>query len=292
MRFQRGVALVQVLLVTAIILLLVMQLSLLGREQVRRAQALLDRSEANLYLHSREVALLYTLLTEPLVPSAEGGNPYAAAWNFHGTPFEVDGLEFRLQDQSGLMRIPAHGFERYRKLLLSLGAGPNRARELAEALDQWQALGGRQAGRAGNAKMRGGVGGAVQYFGELQLVEGMDETLYRQLAELMTLYPATAFNPLTAPAALLAAELPASTVSAIERLRARGELDAAQLWRLSGVDTDDQTLMITGPGIGIEINGEYKGVVLRRHLVVGIQPHQQVPLTLWSRERFATGVPK
>ena len=50
MRRQQGVALVQVLLVTTIIILLVMQLSLTAADQVKRAQQLKDRSEAALAL--------------------------------------------------------------------------------------------------------------------------------------------------------------------------------------------------------------------------------------------------
>ncbi|MCH8072964.1 MAG: hypothetical protein IIA09_13530, partial [Proteobacteria bacterium] len=150
MRRQRGVALVQVLLVTTIIMLLVMQLSLTAAEQVRRAQALQDRSEAALYLHSREVALFYTLLTESLLPSPGSGNPYAASWNFHGEPFVVDGLEITLQDQSGLMRFPLSGVTDFEKLLTVLGLGLTRAREIAEGLAHWLGITLSGGGRPGD----------------------------------------------------------------------------------------------------------------------------------------------
>ena len=131
---QRGIALVQVLLVTAIIMLLVVQLSLTAADQVKRAQALKDRSEAALYLHSREVAMLYTLLTESMLPRQETSNPYAASWNFHGEPFVVDGLEFTLQDQSGLMRFPISGVSDFEDLLAALGRDSNEARDIAGRL--------------------------------------------------------------------------------------------------------------------------------------------------------------
>ena len=292
MRRQRGVALVQVLLVTAIIILLVMQLSLTAAEQVRRAQALQDRSEAALFLHSREVALFYTMLTESLLPSPGSGNPYAASWNFHGEPFVVDGLEITLQDQSGLMRFSVSGVTAFEKLLTVLGLGLTRAREIAEGLAHWLGITLSGGGRPGDAMMRGGRGDALQYFGELRFLAGMDEPLYGKLAELMTLYPTPGFNPLTAPAALLRMRMPESTFRAVLDARHKGELDRNRLWQLARIGADESILPFTGPGIGVRLEGEYHGIALRRHLVVGVRPYQAQPLALWSRERFVSGIPK
>ena len=292
MRRQRGVALVQVLLVTAIIILLVMQLSLTAAEQVRRAQALQDRSEAALYLHSREVALFYTMLTESLLPSPGSGNPYAASWNFHGEPFVVDGLEITLQDQSGLMRFPLSGVTDFEKLLTVLGLGLMRAREIAEGLAHWLGITLSGGGRPADALMRGHRGDAMQYFGELRFLAGMDEPLYGKLAELMTMYPTPGFNPLTAPAALLRMRMPESTFRAVLDARRKDELDRNRLWQLARIGADESILPFTGPGIGVRLEGEYHGVALRRQLIMGVRPYQAQPLALWSHERFASGIPK
>lgn len=292
MRRQRGVALVQVLLVTTIIILLVMQLSLTAADQVKRAQQLQDRSEAALYLHSREVALIYTLLTEPLLPSSGSANPYASSWNFHGEPFFVDGLQVTLQDQSGLMRFPFLGVAQFEDLLKVLKLGPALARELARQLANWIGVRMAGGGRPDDAMMRGESGDPVQYFGELWFLPGMDENLYGQLAELMTLYPNPSFNPLTAPAALLRMRMSESTLQAVLEARRNGELDERRLWQLARIGADEVVLPFTGPGIGIRMSGEYRGVALRRDLIVGIEPYQAQPLTLWSRERLARRIPK
>lgn len=291
-RRQQGVALVLVLLVTAIIILLVTQLSLTASEQVRRAQSLKNRSEASLYLHSREAALLYTLLTEPLVPSTESANAYAANWNFRGEPFEIDGLEITLQDQSGLMRFPFTGVREFRNLLVELGLESARARGLAESLAQWIGVRTPGGSRYGGAMMRGGTGGPVQYFAELRSLGGVDEKLYERLAELMTLYPTPGFNPLTAPAPLLRLRMTDSALEAVLDARRSGTLDENRLWDIAGVAADETVVVSTGPGIGIQLKGEHLGVVLRRHVVAGIDPYDEQPVAFWSRERFASGVPK
>lgn len=292
MRRQKGVALVQVLLVTTIIILLVMQLSLTAAEHVRRAQALQNRSEAALYLHSREVALLYTLLTEPLYPSPESANPYAANWNFHGAPFVVDGLEITLQDQSGRMPFPVSGVADFERLLMVLGIGPTQAREIAARLAYWTGVRLSGGSPPGDAMMRGGSGDPVQYFGELRFLAGMDEQLYGKLAELMTLYPTPGFNPLNAPAELLQMRMSETALGAVLDARREGELDQNRLWRLARISADETVVVHTGPGIGIQIDGEYRGIALRRQLVMGVLPYEPLPLALWSSERFASGIPQ
>lgn len=289
---QCGIALVQVLLVTAIIMLLVMSLSLTAADQVQRAQALKDRSEAALYLHSREVAMLYTLLTESLLPLQESSNPYAARWNFHGEPFVVDGLEFTLQDQSGLMRFPISGVSDFETLLSTLGQSSTEARDIAARLGHWLGIARPGGVQPGDAMMRGATGDPVQYFGELKFLAGMDEQLYRQLAGLMTLYPTIGFNPLTAPVPLLRMRMSESTLGAVLEARRNGELDRNRLWQIARIGTDETTLLVSGPGIGVRIEGDYRGVALRRQFVVGVLPHDRQPLTTWSRDRLASGIPK
>ncbi len=132
----------------------------------------------------------------------------------------------------------------------------------------------------------------MQYFGELRFLAGMDEPLYGKLAELMTLYPTPGFNPLTAPAPLLRLRMPESTLRAVLAARRKGELDQKRLWQLARIGTDETMLPFTGPGIAIRIAGEYHGVALRRHLILGVRPYRAQPLALWSRERFASGIPK
>lgn len=289
---QQGVALIQVLFVTAIILLLVMQLSLTAREQVRRAQALQARSEAELFLQSRESALLYTLLTEPLFPDRKSVNPYVANWNFFGQPFVVDDLVIRLQDQSGLMRMPVNSATELEELIEILGYGPREARHIRTQVDNWLGFSSRGSSPGSSASPEAGTGGAIQYFGELRLLDGIDETLYRQLAELMTLFPTPGFNPLTAPAPLLRLRMSRDAADAVLRARARGELDQDRLWDIARVGADETTLAYPGPGIAIELAGDYQGVALNRRLMIRVDPYDPEPLSVWSRERFPSGVPK
>jgi hypothetical protein len=108
----------------------------------------------------------------------------------------------------------------------------------------------------------------------------------------MTLYPTPGFNPLTAPATLLRLQMTESALAAVLDARRSGTLDENRLYSIAGIAADETVLPTTGPGIGIQLKGEYLGVVLRRHVIARIDPYDDEPLGYWSRERFASGVPK
>ena len=230
---QRGIALIQVLLITGIIGLLMLQMGLTAREQVARAQALADRAELHLAAQSRESALLYSLLTEPLAQDPTSDNPYAVAWNFHGVPFVVDGITFTIQDESGRMRVPDQDGADFEQLLLGLEVAPDRARRLTRELMELQ--GSRVQTRAlgeadGSALPQEGGLFPLQDLGQLRLLPGMDSELFARLRPLLTLYPTPGFNPTTARRELLAARLTGSQARGLADARADGEVDALTLW--------------------------------------------------------------
>jgi general secretion pathway protein K len=227
MKHQRGTALILVLMITFILGLLMLQMSLTAREQVARAQLLADRAEAELRAGSREVALTFTLLTEPWAGSVAADNPYAAAWNFRGQPFTVDGITYRMQDVSGLLAVPLYGAQAFVDLLVALGVEPPRATRLGQQLIALQGaptglprLGDfASAATAAATRPDGWPAFPLQSLEELRGLKDMDAALFARLEPLLTLYPTQGFNPLTAPAELLAARLPPSELQGVLEMR-------------------------------------------------------------------------
>ena len=62
----------------------------------------------------------------------------------------------------------------------------------------------------------------VQSLAELRALKDMDDARLLRREPLLTLYPTQGFNPLTAPAELLTARLPASQLRGVLELRAAG----------------------------------------------------------------------
>jgi general secretion pathway protein K len=292
MNRQRGIALVQVLLITGIIGLLMLQMGLTAREQVARAQALADRAELQLAAQSRESALLYSLLTEPLVQVPESDNPYTAAWNFHGVPFVVDGITFTIQDQSGLMRVPDQDGSEFEQLLVGLEVAPDRARRLTRELMELQGaqVQTRALGEGGlAAASQGGSLFPLQDIGQLRLLPSMDSVLFARLQPLLTLYPTPGFNPTTARPELLAARLTGSQAKGLAAARADGEVDALTLWKLTGSEADETTVLAPGPGLTVRLEMDLRAAHTTRTTTFMIRPYQAEAVAVWQRSRDATG---
>jgi hypothetical protein len=263
-----------------------LQMGLTAREQVARAQALVDRAEVQLAAQSRESALLYTLLTEQLVRVPDSKNPYVAAWNFHGEPFTVDGITFSIQDESGRMRVPLLDSRNFESMLHSLGVEPGRARALGRELMALQgAVPVQRALGEEVARQRNVAPGKypLQDLGELRLLPSMDEELYRRLRPLLTLYPTPGFNPLTAPSALLDAQMTKSQVTGVVDARGKDALDAGTLWKLTGAQGDEETVLLPGPGLTVHLEMELRGRRAVRTTTVIVRPYTTDPLGVWQR---------
>ena len=111
-RGQRGVALLQALLLTMIVSLLALQLSLTAREQVTTARMLESRLEADLLAHSLEVEALFNLMTmEDRAPSFLGRWRSAAETVAGQQRMNIDsGVEVVVSDLSSRLplRLPQH----------------------------------------------------------------------------------------------------------------------------------------------------------------------------------------
>jgi general secretion pathway protein K len=286
MRRERGIALIQVLLVTGIIALLMLQMGLTAREQVARAQALADRAEVQLAAQSRESALLYTLLTEQLARVPDSQNPYVAAWNFQGEPFTVDGITFRIQDENGRMRVPLLDSRGFESLLHGLGVEPDRAKTLGRELMTLQGAVPVQRALGEEVARQENVAPGkypFQDLGEFRLLPSMDEELYRRLRPLLTLYPTPGFNPLTAPSAVLDAQMTRSQVTGVVDARGKNALDAGTLWKLTGAQADEETALLPGPGLTVHLEMELRGRRAVRTTTVSVRPYTAEPLGVWQR---------
>jgi hypothetical protein len=111
----------------------------------------------------------------------------------------------------------------------------------------------------------------------------MDEALYQRLRPLLTLYPTPGFNPMTARAELLDAQLTDSQAKGVTEARARNELDQNTLWKLAGSEADETTILIPGPGLTVRLEMELRDRRAVRSGTVSVRPYSAEPLGVWQR---------
>lgn len=276
---DRGVALVLVLAITGVLSLLILQIGLTVRQQVGQAQQLTDRVEAELRLHSRESALLYSLLTRPKTTAPQSivsgksdvDNPYATGWNFRGEAFTVDEAEIRLQDLNGLYPMTRAGANprEFVSLLMAIGVDPVRADRVSKDL---QSMLSTQRGVP------------LQAIGEIAAISDLNPDEVDRLADVATLYPVGPLNPGTAREQVLAARYVGSKLAGLLSARQAGALDEGRWTAITGDFSDDMTTTFqVGPGFRLEILVAFRGVRLRRESVWTIRSASPgTPLELWS----------
>lgn len=84
---QKGIALFQVLLITAVITIMAIQFTQTARNQLSIASTIVDRIQAQSELRTVEAELLFSLITEKRQKDIHSNNSYAQYWNFYGKPF-------------------------------------------------------------------------------------------------------------------------------------------------------------------------------------------------------------
>jgi len=270
---------VLVLLITAVLGLLALQFNLEARDRLSKANFLANRAEAELRLHSREAAMLHTLLTHTWVTTADEKDvpthPYVAAWNFRGQPFTVDGATFRIQDVSGLQPLPQPRLsdDSFAKLLVAIGVDNARANEAASRLTGF-------LGPPGYTPL--------QAFGDLQPIAGLTRAEVQRLEAVATLYPTRNFNPGTAPNEVISARFGGSILQGVQNLRSQGQLDTDSLRRLMN-DTGDFTSFYPGPAFRLAAKVSFGGANLHRERTLVLRPYGREPVTLWSHRRLDGG---
>ena len=143
---QRGVALIQVLLLTAILSMMALQFTLSSRQQVTIATDLQNKMQAEIKLRSLESKMLFTLLTlskSDLDTRLAQENEIGRLWNFYGKPFSVSESEtVSIQDVNGLLSVygTTNSFE-LQEFLVFLGIQTQEAKTIISNLGYWQGYG-------------------------------------------------------------------------------------------------------------------------------------------------------
>lgn len=276
---NRGVALILVLMMTAILGLLILQIGLNAKENVGKAQTLLDRVSLDLELRSREAALYYSLLTQPLGIEPNSADAYAKAWGFRGEEFSVDGATFRIQDLAGLLPFPApqSSLDEISQYLTVIGVEGSRKEQILKSLREIQLI-----------RLSGGdaVPLPLQSFGELSAIPELTETEAARLSRDVTLFPLGLFNPNTAPRTVLATKFQSESADILIGLRQQADLDLDAIQRITGQELGETLTFWSGPAFRIDARVERAGLVAHRETTLLVLPHESDPLIIWGQRRM------
>lgn len=277
-----GVALVQILFITAILSLMALHFTLTSRQQVDIASTLQDKVLAELQLISWQNDLLYTLMITGdavTLPDNAPENRFIKKWNFYGKPFAPsENVKISIQDIQGLLSISTAGKQAQLRAVLShLQVSDDNIQRLLASLEQQQGL---PSNYYQSQRQTASRDMFVQNIAEIKSLPGMSPALYHSLSSIVTRLPVVRFNPLHAPDVLLQSLLPIDIANQVIALREAGELNIARYGALTRIEDYEMYSFVRGERLLVQIEVSYGAAVAKQRFICYIRPENQFPL-IW-----------
>lgn len=223
MKSQQGVALIQVLLISFMLIVLTVQLSKESREQVKTAIAIKQRSEKLVTALSTIEQSKFFLLTESREQFMAWGDGKPVG--FFGEPVKLDDeLQLVLQDEAGLLSLPYS-----EETLVAWLDGQQR---LVDDVKHWQ---GSASVEIQDGNRRNGL---MPVLAETSLLPGWENIDLSVLTHLPTAY----FSLVNAPEKLLK-KIYANQADELIAARNSGKLSSSFI-RGSGLDVDADLMVL------------------------------------------------
>lgn len=286
---QQGVALIQVLLISAIISILAIRFSYTARDQVEMAGAFEQRIKATQELKSVQSKIIYTLLTQDNYQQATTVLPDSEAWNFYGKPFALNATtRVAIQDNNGLLSLQYMNDPLWNKVLQKVGFTEEQAKQKQGELKDWQDR-DLDAWIIGNSEPASLSNGQPYRNQPMQLPQELDFFFAQQpqqlriIKALVSPYPKTQFNPMNAPDLLLDLYFDQALAAQIIALRQENQLSRQQLEGMLGAYDSDIITLYRGNSLKITTQVTLGEVKLQETMEIKLQPKKRIPVLILAR---------
>lgn len=269
---QRGIALVQVLLIVAVLSILALYFTQSARQQVHNATLMVDKAQAYVALQSAEASVLYALLTEQKDPEqtqSSQSQTLVSKWNFHGEEFSYSPqVTVAIQDLRGLLNLHYPNKQRLTQLLTYSGLNDYDAQLMSRQIIQWQQLDGRTDSLPNNITARHA---AIHDVSELTHL-GLAPAQLRALKANTTQYKKGAFNPMTAPNSLLNALLAQDIARHVIMLRNAKQLTVREFAQVTGFTEGDDIILYPSNLFKVTLRAEVGEARVQKEIYYHLQP--------------------
>lgn len=281
---EKGIALIQVLLMCAIMSVLALYLSTTAREQIQVSQWTSDKAEAFIAAKNAESLVVYALLTEPLdnfiSPEQQLTDFYLAdKWNLHGEAFNVtNSVSVKIQDQGGLINLHYPEPDLLKSVFQLAGLDESGANQLHSLLLDWQDID--SIPRAGSYDDESYRNGPITTLHELELIDDKFLALRSSILPNVTLYRSNNFNPLNASFGLLSAITNAAIAGEVTRLRRERMLSPLAFTQLTNIRESDNIYFYPSNYFEVSITGKVNDSRVKKTKLLKIEPRAQTQTPL------------
>lgn len=272
---QSGIALIQVLLITAILTVFAMFFVKTAQNQVEMSQWATDRALAEVKLHSALNQLIFTLFTnqKETIAATDNGTEVTEVWNFFNKPFQLNEyVSVKMQDQSGLLSVHFLDKTIFTTFLIKNGIETSRAEKIADHLLDWQDID--NIPRPFGAEKQVGALFRNGYIPDLKDIENAIELTEQEkqlIYENTTIYFNGSLNPLTASKELITAFSDEFSAQIFTARREAGEnLTSIDFKQITGAEQMDIMTFAPANTLSIELTAHVGQAIVTKHLVISL----------------------
>jgi general secretion pathway protein K len=269
----RGIALVQILIICAILSLVALYITQSARQQVQMAQWALDKSQATVNLHSARNRVMFRLLTSTW--QSDGVNiSDSEQWNLYSQPIQLaDNVTMQLQDQAGLINLHyPQGGGVIEQVLLYQGLASDKALKAQAVLFDWQDSDEitTNNGDETNSQQRDGAMADIR---EWLLHKTIEAHTLSAIQANFSLYGASYLNLMTSPEYLLAALTDDATARELVTLRAQEQLTAREITQAVNQSQQMDIFLTPGNNIALTLDVRFGEARVRQKTMINFNPY-------------------
>ncbi|WP_281556602.1 type II secretion system protein GspK [Thalassomonas sp. RHCl1] len=271
----KGIALVQILIITAILSTVALYITKTARQQVKMAHWAMDKSQARVMAHSARAEILFELLTNTWKEQDDTQNMLLSKWNFYGKSFQLkDGIDIQIQDQAGLINLHYPKGDMVSKRLQYAGINSAEARRISAVLRDWQdsdIISSRHGGEHRDI----GRNGPMPDLREWLHQQTLSDEQFESIKDDFSLAGVGHLNLLNSSFELLAALTSVGVAREIIQRREAGELNRQVMTQITGLVQDEDIFYAPSNKQQITITAQYGEARIRQKFMVELSPYYE-----------------
>ncbi len=277
---ENGIALIQILIITAILSVFALYLTQTAKQQINMAMMAQDKAASELAIHSAEAELLFHLLTSDKLQESTDSEEVSVAskWNFYNTPFAInDRVMITIQDQATLMNLHSVHKGRVKKLFNYLGINEQRSEEILDRLFDWQDVDSitRPLGRETSAASFLVRNGPVPDVTEVKHILSLTDAEMRVFTDYFTIFFFGDFNPMLANAAMIEALSNSEAAAQVMLLRSNHQLSKSNFIKITGIEEEDDMSFRASNVLKILFDAKIESANVKKEIVVSLSPYSK-----------------
>jgi len=273
--FEKGFALIQVLLLTAILSVLVLYFTQTSRQQVAVAQYFNNNADAFIELTNVKNRLIFSLLTDSRVNNSAKANS-GIIRNSYGEPFSFDDkIQVTVQDQAGMLPIQFLDKNQLVSILNTNGIQMQRSRQISEMLVDWIDVDNETSNYTDETSsyMYKARNGYVQDLSDFLHIEGLIPEEYAIIRQSYTIHYPGFFNPILAPDVLLQGLLSESLFMQVSSMRGSVDSYTEVFSETTGIVESGEVFFVPSNLIELELKYSGNDVILHKKWVISVEPY-------------------